>query len=57
MGGECGDTKKKMVFQNFIVSRPLPLDHADYIAMRTLCEDEAFPHVWKAQGPVPDLLV
>ena len=37
--------KKKVVFHNFIVSRPLPLDHGDYIAVRTLCGDEAFPHV------------
>lgn len=36
--------KKKMVFQKFIVSSPVPFDY-DCIAVKTLCGNEAFPHV------------
>lgn len=43
-GGERGDIKENGI-PNFVVLRPLPLDHGDCITKRTLCGDEGFPPV------------
>lgn len=51
-----GILKKKMIFQKFISSRPFPLAHGDCITVKTLCGDEAFSHVGKGGGTVPDFL-